>query len=180
MTQFDPSEYMPKEGDAGGASDTYLETPGVYSVGFSFAKPLTETKNGNPVKRFKAEVIEGPHKGEVFWPEIFFSTGALTRLGALCSAMGARERFDIESDAAIEKALLHKPFRAKIKVDVYDGKRYAKIAFLEMDVTPSQRRAMDEWTIAAVGRSSARMAAKGLPTDERLPDDDLIDDDIPF
>lgn len=169
------------------ADDVPLEKPGTYLLAFVYAKPISETDKGNAFMRFKAKVIHGPFKDQAFWPDVFLTPGAMQRLGALTESMGLGQddTFDTESSEEVRKALIFKPFKAKVATRRNNGKTYADIKYAETDVSEEERAIMRAWLAensdrrrgddASTGR--ARENADGFPDDD---DDGYVDDDIPF
>ena len=200
---FDPSQHKPDPSKRGPQSE-YLTQPGHYLLVFVRAKTLNSTPKGSPFKAFKTIVIAAcSRKGDVlvdgrvgafFWHDVFFSPGALSRLGALCASMGVSDPFDVEDDDAIEGALLFAPFKGRVECRKSGDKTYSKVAFTETEVSPAEQRALDEWTAthsadaraeaAVSGGKSGGSAGKGssdpMPTDDDLDGGSGFDQDIPF
>lgn len=170
---FDPSQHKPdpnKETDG-----RRLERAGTYLLALTWMSELGENKNGKLNARFKVEVIDGPEEGAFFFDSIYFIPSTYQRLGALCAAMGVTERFDFEN-TAVRKALLWKPFKSSVKIEASDGKKYAKLGYVKLDVSADEGVVMDQWVLEA----AEERRAKGGSSDEwgadpggpQPPDDD--------
>ena len=188
---FDPNQHKPDPSKKKDFDDTPLERAGLFLIAPVYMKAMETSSNGNGFKRTKFEVIgeaaksgviEKNAKGLSFWDSIFFSTGAHARLGAMCASMGIAEPFDTTSDSDIERVMLGQPFKARIKIESRDGKKYAQLAFSEQGYTEEEKLAMDKWSIIyAENRDARRRSGGGSGGSAEgdgspMPDDSDLDD----
>lgn len=179
---FDPGKHKPDPSKRGTDDDNgeALTTPGTMLVAYTFLHKRDVSKNGNPFLNMKVVVIDGPHARKFFWEKVFIHSNAHGRLGAQCAAMRWSEPFDLESDAQCKRALLGRPFKAKIGVESSNGKSYAGIKFAEPDLSSAELAVCESWR-ARWEREQTEKAARGeaqsAPADSSpFPEDD----EIPF
>lgn len=183
---FDPNAHKP---DPNQKSSDFLERPGKFLVALTWMSELAENKNGKLNARFKVEVIAEARRdgvddtdaGLIFFDNIYFVPTTYQRLGALCAAMGVNEAFKF-TDQQVKRALLFRPFKTSVKVESSDGRKFAKLGFVEPSVTSEERAAMDQWVVDAAERRAADSAAGGASNEfggddgAPMPDDDDLDD----
>jgi hypothetical protein len=141
---FDPTSFKPGEGDDG----KYLTIPGDFVVVFTRYNGRQENVNGKEFLKLSGVVISGEPSsviGKLFTQRVYITPDSMARLGAMCSAMGWSEAFDLSSDADIRRVMLRRPFKAKFKVEVREGRSYAGIAFFEHAMTNQERDTANEW-----------------------------------
>lgn len=144
---FDPGEHVP---DADGGSSKFLQTSGRFVVVFTALRSRGTTQAAKkPYVRFRTEVVAGHppgNEGKAFSQRVFINEEAHGRLGAMCHAMGMKERFELEDDRAVRAAMCGRPFVAKVKVTSgNDGDTYAGIAFSEQNISQEERDAVNAW-----------------------------------
>jgi len=185
--KFDPTQH---EGSGGGGGGR-LEVAGEYLL--TLTKLSREkTNSGKPYALVRARVITGSQKGRSYMERIYLNDEALWRLAQICKAVGHTSPFELGSDKELGDAILHKPFKARIRVKQEGDKKYAEMDFIFFKVTEVEQELMDAWV-------AERAAHKELGGEEDYDagapphsDDDYApagpgrgasrrkDDDIPF
>lgn len=86
----------------------------------------------------KLRVMEGEFKGCVFWDTFSTLENALWKLGHFCVSIGQNSEFDIDSDAAVRRAIAGRVGKCQTKVEEYEGKQRTKVdRWLKME--PEER-----------------------------------------
>lgn len=149
--------------------------PGDYLLAIRSLERKT-SKARKPYLQTKIEVIAGPAKGKKFRDGMsldFGNEGASFRFALLLEQCRVATIDDTDDDNEIRRAVLNKPFKARVKRS-FDGdwvnnsvERY----LVGVAVTDEDRAAMDEWEANHEGEA------------EQQEQDDVpppSDDDIPF
>ena len=131
-------------------------------------------KNG-PYLRARFEVVYGPRAGAHFWSNIGInvasSAGTAARLAILCKCVGQTAPFDLNDDRSIARAIVGKPFKARIKRVENGGYVNNDIERYMPELTDEERRAADGWVLD-------RQEAEAMGDSYRGDDADM--DDLPF
>lgn len=142
---FDPNEYKPGDSPV----TEFVDSAGEYLCVMKKLKGRGSSKNGNPYVDFIAEVIGGKPEnqhGRRFSQRMFHSPNALARFGAMCHSMQQVESFDLADDVATARALLFKPFKAKVIMEEGgDGNGYAGVKFFQQGMTQVETEHCNAW-----------------------------------
>jgi hypothetical protein len=178
MALFDPKKARDENKNQGIPPNDYLIAIK------SFVRKTS--KKGKQYLHCRFVVVAGPAKKRSFFDNISLdleNSGAMFRLGILSEQCGVEGPFDLDDDAAIEAALVGRPFKAKVNRTTENGyvnngiERY----LTGNAVTDRDRAAMDEWVTAEAEKEEW----SGSGSSEPDPDYDPTapppgDDDIPF
>lgn len=141
---FDPKKAREEGNNQGVPASTYL-----VAIVWMARK---ESKKGKPYERIKVEIISGAAKGKTFFDMInldISNEGAAFRLGLLLGELNGDNPIELEDDAQVRSALMHKPFKAEVNRKLNDGYVNNGIAKILVGdkVTEAEREAMEQWKI---------------------------------
>lgn len=186
---FDPmAEEYESDGDN---EEPDLDEAGTYLLAFVYFHEMRTSKNGNPYARIKARVLYGhggksndDKSGHVLWESVFVNARAFKRLSAYCKAMGYLEKFNPRDDDQLRRALLGRPFVAKVKIEPgsngYPPKARVKwpqaIDWPE-EVADAAAAFQQSWDADAAAGGSSSGGGSGFDNEAPMPD---ADDNIPF
>jgi hypothetical protein len=169
MATFDPKKAR-EEGNQGIPPADYLLAIKTFE--------RKESKKGKDYLLCKIGVIHGAAKGKTFRDIISLdvdNSGTAFRLSLLMEGVGHEEAIDLRSDEDLRKALINRPFKAKVNRKVENGytnngiERY----LVGQAVTDGEREIMNDWVIDASATDDYDNPGGG---DVPPPGDD----DIPF
>lgn len=152
---FDPSKHKP---DPNGGGGDYINKPGSYCVAWTKLRKRGETNAGKEFIEFLGEVIVDStgsgQKGRKFTERVFVTEAAYERLGAMCASMGFNQPLDLQDSAAVRRAWLYTPFKAKFEMEKVGSKSYSRLRYYETEISDAEREAMDAWVAdqAALGK----------------------------
>lgn len=139
MATFDPNKHK------GGG---YEALPaGTYLIAM-ISYERKQSKQGKPYLRAKFAVAAGRAKGKTFYSSVSIdmgNDGAMSRLSLYCQAVGVTEAFDLDSDRAIERALLGKPFGAQVTQEQSGQYVNNDIKRFVLELPPAMVQAGEAW-----------------------------------
>lgn len=191
MAKFDPKAQKEK----GSGNDNSGIPAGDYLLAMKNFQRKT-SKAQKPYLRAKFEAIAGPAKGKGFFDSVSLdleNQGAMFRLSLLAEQCGMTEAFDLDDDGELRKALVGKPFKARVSRKVENGytnngiERYV----VGDKISKAEREMMDTWALEEAERRNFDGDGDQGPDDVPPPSDDGYgggytssgaspDDDIPF
>lgn len=177
MSLFDPSKHGNGSGDR--RDDGGGIPAGEYLLAMRWFERRT-AKSGAAYLRAKYEVIHGPRSGQTFFANVSLDVskaGVAGRLSVYCAAIGQDRPFDLNSDEAVKRAFLGKPFKAKVSVRESNGYTNTDLERCFAQVSPAERRTMDAWVL---DQQEAEAMGDSRPTQKRGTSQQRDDDDIPF
>lgn len=152
-----------------------LERPGTYLVIAARVVEHGTTPKGNRFTKFGFDVISGPEKGASFVDSIFRNENSYGRLAALMYSMRNHNTWDPSDDDDAERNMLGRAFKCSVKIEIYDGKRFARIKFPEANLSDAEvelcEQAEAEWKFKRESESSN--AADFNDDDPGMDDDDF-------